>query len=84
MKPPARPASLYAGAASVTPEEIATRQADIECQLETQYVVITASWLVEDMRSWMDEKAQTISRYLTLKDDSLRYLGTIRQSLGLE
>lgn len=80
---PDRPASLFAGESSVTPAEIATRQADIACQLETRYVEMTSGWLADDVQVWLNGNAQTINEYLSLKDDYLRNLAEIRSSLGL-
>ncbi|MBU3689555.1 MAG: hypothetical protein FGM29_08375 [Actinobacteria bacterium] len=80
---PDRPASLFAGKPSVTPTEIATRQADIACQLETRYVETTSGWLAGDVQAWLDANAQTVNDYLSLKDDYLRNLAEIRSSLAL-
>ncbi|MGK2887134.1 MAG: hypothetical protein ACSLE8_20590 [Rhodococcus sp. (in: high G+C Gram-positive bacteria)] len=80
---PDRPASLFAGEPAVTATEIATRQADIDCQLETRYVETTSGWLADDVQAWLDANAQTVNEYLSLKDDYLRNLAEIRSSLGL-
>lgn len=80
---PDRPASLFAGEPSVTPAEIATRQADIDCQLETRYVEIASGWLADEVSAWLDANAEIVNQYLSLKDDYLRNLAEIRSLLGL-
>lgn len=80
---PDRPASLFAGEPTITPPEIATRQADIDCQLETRYVEATSGWLADDVQTWLDTNSQTVNEYLSLKDDYLRNLAEIGSALGL-
>lgn len=73
---PSRPGSRFAGEAEVSSEEIATRRADIACQLELSYVATTTGWVAEEINAWVADNPETIDRYATLK---LEYLDRITQ-----
>lgn len=78
---PDEPVSSFAGAETVTAEEILTRQADLQCQLDIDYVQRSAAWLNDDVELWLDDNAETVNQYLQLKDEYLREVNQIRENL---
>jgi len=81
---PSEPLNRFAVATSVTPLEVETRRRDVACQLDLDYVQSKHQLLEALVTSWIDDHAQEIDHYNSLKTDYMRNITEVRERLALD